>query len=45
MNLTPIAIALARAFRRQPMNIESAAWLWFQWTRLPNGALSYRWLV
>lgn len=45
MNLTPIAVALARAFVRQPMKIESAAWMWFQWERHPKLGLTYRWLI
>ena len=44
MKLNPIALALARAFGRQTMHIESAAWLWFEWARDGRGNLvSYRW--
>ena len=46
MNLTPMALAIARAFGRQPLNIASAAWLWFEWSRDARGnPVSYRWRI
>ncbi len=43
MRLTPIALAVAVAYGRQRNVIESAAWLWFDWTRDRDGRLAYRW--
>ena len=43
MKLRPIALAVALAYGRQSAVIESAAWLWFDWTRGKDGRLSYRW--
>ena len=42
--MKPIPLAVARAFGRQVLNIESAAWLWFDWTRDARGNLvKYQW--
>ena len=43
MRLTSIALAVAHAYGRQRNAVESAAWLWFEWTRGKDGQLSYRW--
>ena len=43
MKLTPIALAVALAYGQQRAVIESAAWIWFEWTREKGGRLTYRW--
>lgn len=43
MRLTPIVFAVAGAYGRQIIGVESAAWLWFEWSRDRSGQLTYRW--
>lgn len=39
----PIQLALMAAYGVTIIHVASAAWLWFEWTRSANGALTYRW--
>ncbi len=43
MRLTQIALSIAGAYGQQRNAVESAAWLWFEWTRDRDGRLAYRW--
>ena len=43
MKFTPIALSIAVAYGQQINRVESAAWLWFDWTRDRDGRLVYRW--
>ena len=43
MKLTTITLVVAGVYGLQRNAVESAAWLWFDWSRDRVGRLAYRW--